>query len=224
MTQVLILDTETSDLPENDGRCLEVAVARYSLDHACVIETYSSLVRGVNENPAQDVNGIIPASLRLASETIRVWQRVGVVAQGCTAILAHGAEFDQKFVPAFALPWVCTMSDMRWPRKQGPERMSLVALALKHGLGVSHAHRASVDVDLIARLLTRAVEMGGLLDAMLAYGMRPKGTYVSLAPYSKKDLVKKHGFGWVAGEKKWKRTMAHEDVAGLPFKVKEVET
>src|SRR5271170_1088105 len=96
---VIVLDTETDSLdPPPKGRCLEVAVALYSVKHAAVVMTYSSLIHSSNGNEAESINGI-PAPLvqNGCCDAQDVWKEVADMCHGSTAILAHFAEFDMKF-------------------------------------------------------------------------------------------------------------------------------
>jgi DNA polymerase-3 subunit epsilon len=155
-----------------------------------------------------------------------VWPIVRRFAERADAIVAHGAEFDQRFVPADATggkPWICSMHDLLWPR--GKPGDSLVKLALAHDLGVSHAHRAAVDVDLLARLLTRVTELGVNLETFLAGGLRPKGRFIvadqSYNP-QRNEQAKAAGFRWDGAKKEWWRLMPVDDAANLPFKTRMV--
>jgi DNA polymerase III subunit epsilon len=225
---ILALDVETDGVSE-DAICIEVACALYNVEHAAIICSYSTLMQAPS-NAAESVNGIPPGLLKHALPPVDAWQEIREFALVADCVLAHNAEFDKRFVPKHVtqssqwatdqLPWICTMGDTVWPKTQSP-RDNLVKLALAHGLGVSHAHRASVDVDLICRLLTRAKEMGADLQEILEKGLRPKARFISLEPYKHKDVVKSHGFGW-DGEV-WSRVMALEDAAKLPFRTKMVE-
>jgi len=214
---VLLLDTETTGIEEGSV-CLEVAVALYNVEHAAVMETYASLIK-CSHNAAEGINRIAPALATEAPPAEHVWRRVAHLAMQSDAVLAHNAPFDRRFVPEAAvkgLPWICTMSDVVWPR--GREGGNLVATALAMDLGVSHAHRAAVDVDLIARCLTRAKELGVDLQTFLARGMRPKATYQALVSYADRALAKDAGFKWDGDTKRWTRTMAVEDADKLTFK------
>lgn len=218
---ILILDTETTGLDAATDRVVEVACIRYSLTHATVLRSYSSLIRG-ESNAAEAVNRIPASALVDAPEPARVWAAVRSLADGVDCIVAHNADFDREFVvdSLRSIPWVCSRSQMEWPRgKQGD---SLVNLTLAPGLGVATAHRAMADCDMLARLFTRAAEMGVDLGAMVARGMRPSAVFVALAPYEQKDVVKAAGFSWDGERKEWRRRMAVEDVAELPFRVREV--
>lgn len=67
MKNILLLDTETTGTDES-AVCIEVAVALYSVEHAAVTRSYSSLIQhGTNE--AEHINRI-PVGL-LASAPAR---------------------------------------------------------------------------------------------------------------------------------------------------------
>lgn len=218
---VLLLDTETTGV-ESDAVAIEVAVALYSVPHAAVVRSFSSLIRA-DANPAEKVNGIPVSLLAEALPPERVWPSVAAFAERSEAIVAHNADFDRRFVPASlaSRPWICSMDDIAWPR--GQAGMSLIGLALAHGLGVSHAHRAAVDVDMLGRLLSRVAEMGHDLGAMLVRGLRPKATFQALVLYERNHEAKAAGFRWDGDAKRWWRSMAIEDAATLPFKVRQID-
>lgn len=224
MDTILILDTET-DGTHDGAICIEVAACLYSVKHAAPIRSFASLIRA-ESNAAESVNRIAPALLLDAPEPGPVWNAVARMGRDAGAVVAHNAEFDQRFQRAFipgCIPWICSMDDLAWPRATKPAGESLITLALAHGLGVSHAHRAAADVDMLARLFTRTAEMGVDLAAMLARGMRPKALFQALVPFDRKDEAKAEGFKWnELVERAWARRMAVEDVAALPFPVEQV--
>jgi DNA polymerase-3 subunit epsilon len=223
---VLLLDTETTGTDEN-AVAIEVAVMLYDVRHAAAVRSFASLIRA-DGNPAWAVNRIPVDLLVDAPAPESVWPAVRRFAERADAIVAHGADFDRRFVPAEATagkPWICSMEDVLWPRAQKVGE-SLVKTALAHDLGVSHAHRAAVDVDMIARLLTRVHEMGHDLQSLLARGMRPKARFEIVDrsfDARRNELAKDAGFRWNEdGTRRWLRTMAIEDAAALPFETRQV--
>lgn len=223
MRRVLLIDTETSGLDPVVDSVLEVGAILYDLQYATPIEFYAELLMS-QDNAAEAINRIPVGALQCASPASLVWQRVMGMAEVADAVLAHNAAFDRGFVPMElrdAAPWICTKEDVRWP-KQTKDSPSLVALALEHDLGVAVAHRALADCDLIARLLTRAHELGADLPAMLARGLRPKATFQALVSFDDREKAKAAGFRWEPSTKRWLRTMAVEDAAALPFTAKQV--
>lgn len=222
METILILDTETTGI-DDAAVCIEVACILYSVTHAAPVRSFASLIRA-DSNPAEHVNGIPAALLADAPEEGPVWSAVARIGVEAGAVVAHNAEFDQRFQRAFipgCKPWICSCDDIQWPRVH--DSKSLVGLALAHGLGVSSAHRAMTDCDTLARLFTRAAEMGADLGAMLARGLRPKAKFQALVSYDTNALAKTAGFRWDPDTKRWWRTMAIEDAETLPFKTRRIE-
>lgn len=225
MNTILLLDTETTGTDEQ-AVCIEVAVALYSVEHASITRSYSSLIQhGASE--AEHVNRIPVVLLASAPAAPIVWTGVARFAAQADAIVAYGAEFDRRFVPAEAAqgrPFICAMGDLQYPRSD--KRMTLTALALAHDVGVASAHRAFADVDLLARLFTRAKEMGCDLEAMLARGLRPKGRFIVAErgfDAARNALAKEHDFAFDYDSKEWSRTMAIEDAEALPFRVERAD-
>jgi DNA polymerase-3 subunit epsilon len=225
--RVLLYDTETTGT-EEDAVPIEVAVAEYDLEHAAIVRTFSTLIWTDAGNPAEPINRIPGALLARASIAPWAWALVDEFAVDVDAIIAHGADFDRRFVPAGHVlrekPWICSLEDLAWPRSEKtPEGFvkgeSLVKLALAHDLGVSHAHRAAVDVDLLGRLLTRVREIGTPLLPFLARGLRPKARFQALVSFERKDEAKVRGFTWEPETRRWVKSMAIDDVGLLPFKV-----
>lgn len=216
ISNVLILDTETTGVDENVDKAIEVAAIQFNIEFAAPIEAYSSLIYH-NKNDAEFVNGISLGMLELAPKADVVWNRVEEMAMNCDVIVAHNAEFDMKYVPKVLLkaPWVCSMSDFKYLNHFSSK--SLVAIALAHGVGVVHAHRAMSDVETLSRLFTRLHEMGANLEDIIKRGLRPKSRYQALVSYQDRDKAKNEGFSWDADCKKWWRKMADEDVKDLPF-------
>jgi len=219
---VLITDVETGGLDPEVHPCIEVAAVLYDASHACVVESYASLILA-SSNEAEAINRIPVSALANAPTPAVVWGTVSELAGRADAFVAHNAPFDKSFYPtdvASLRPWIDTKADLMWPR--ATLGYKLVVLALAHDLGVSHAHRSMVDCDLIARLFTRVHEMGVELEVFLRRGLRPKATFLSLAPFEDRAIVKAAGFSWFPEKKQWLRTMAIEDARSLPFQVKEV--
>lgn len=222
METVLILDTETTGLDPAKDHCIEVAVVRYSIEHACVLESYATLLLG-DSNEAEATNHIPAASLRLGANPILTWKLVGEIGAYCDAVLAHNSDFDRAFVPANVLsdiPWIDT-KELTWPKQSEPGS-SLIGLALDHGLAVVDPHRALSDCLLLARLLTRVAEQHNIVE-LLARGLRPRATFQALVSFDDKDKAKEAGFHWEASTKRWLRKMAEEDAGLLPFKTRKVE-
>lgn len=218
-----LLDTECTGLDPKKDRVIEVAVTLFDVKFAQPVMSFAALIQGEAKNEAELINKIPAGMLPEAWPGARVWAATRQILEPAQIVIAHHAEFDQKFCPDLGKPWVCSEEDISWPDSQkGGRAGSLASLALSLGLGVASAHRAAVDVDTIARIFTRLVERGHNLEAMLIHAMRPKGMFHSLAAFEAKDTVKAAGFRWDPDNKIWWRRMAIEDAAKLPFKTRMV--
>lgn len=220
MKAILIVDTETTGLDPDVDLVLEVGAVLWSVEHKTTMVAYSSLVKRITGNPAFAVNGIPEGALPLGAPFECALADVEELAARADAIVAHNAEFDRAFLPTLTahMPWICTKSDVKWPRAE--QGASLVATVLAHGLGVASAHRALTDCRLIVRLLERCHELGHDVNAMLERGLRPKARFVAQISYDDRENAKAAGFRWEKPH--WVRTMAVEDAAALPFPVRVV--
>lgn len=227
MEHIVLIDVETDGVDPQSSHVIEVAACRYSVVHATPLWFFSTLVRA-ESNAAEAVNGIPPKALATAQTFEAACRPLAGVISNSDAVAGWNApEFDRLFFPKElqdAKPWIDLMDDVTWPR-QSTSR-SLVAAALAMGCGVADAHRALSDVTLMARMLTRAAEMGVRLEEMLAHGLRPKGLFeVTDKSFSKERnaLAKQQGFRWDEVSKTWRRKMALMDAMYLPFAVTRVD-
>lgn len=225
--RALIIDTETNGL-DDAAQVIEVGAILYSVENQCVLQEMSTLLPAL-KNDAEPINRIKVSALDEILQTRSVsfaQELLFAMSKAADVYVAHNAEFDEKktfgdtrLLPLASLPWVCTMSDFKWPlaaREQG----SLINIALEHGVGVASAHRALTDCRLIAALFDRMSD----LESMFAVAMRPKALFVGLQPFDDNQLAKDAGFKWDRlVPKKWSRMMAIEDAAKLAFPVRQIE-
>jgi DNA polymerase-3 subunit epsilon len=142
----LILDTETSGLEDN-APVIEIGAILYSVDSQCSLQELSTLLPAP-ENAAESINRIKTSALgeiALIRSTAPAMELLFAMSKSADVYVAHNADFDSKrifgntdILPLASLPWVCTMSDFKWPlatREQG----SLINIALDHGIGVASA-------------------------------------------------------------------------------------
>lgn len=222
----LIIDTETSGL-EDTAAIIEVGAILYSVTNQCVLQELSTLLPGEGKNEAESINRIKPAALQemYSLADFQAMELLFSMSKKADVYVAHNAEFDSKqvfgstkFLALASLPWLCTMSDFKWPlatREQG----SLINLALDHGIGVASAHRALTDCRLIAALFDRMTD----LQAMFQVAMRPKAVFQAMVSYDDRELAKQAGFKWNGTDKTWTRSLALEDAAQLPFRVRRLD-
>lgn len=214
MKTCLIIDTETTGLDRDKDRVIEIGAILYSIELQTSLASVSMLAVG-GENPAEYINHIPVAALAQQEPCVEgagLSMLTEMIAYA-DCFVAHNAEFDESFLKWDQLPWVCTKSDFSWPGHEHVDGKSLVAIALEHGIGVSTAHRALADCQLIAALFDRCAD----LPTMFTRAMRPKATFVAHVSYADRQLAKDAGFTWNPEPKTWTRTMAIEDAAALPF-------
>ena len=238
MKTIAIFDCETGGLSPTDP-LLEVAVCRWSVEHRAILDARSWLIFA-STNDAEAVNGM-PAALCRQGEHREI--EITSIIDWCEdadAIAAHNAPFDLGFLPELAaLPCIDTCEDLEWPGVKLGASLSDTALGV---LGhATRGHRAIHDVLTLARCFERVAEQlderdfGGnddgrsprmRFDAWLALALRPKAVYeVADRRFdpARNEQARKAGFRWDAAAKSWRRKLAVEDAAALPFKVVEVQ-
>jgi DNA polymerase-3 subunit epsilon len=221
LDSILILDTETTGLDPARDRIIEMGAVLWSVEHSCVLSTWSDLVVG-DGNPAEAINRIPPLSLALGIDLSAALNTLRVLAGRADVAVAHNAGFDRGFLGTdLGLPWVCSMEDLSWPRPVSGR--NLAAIALAHDVGIVTAHRALADCLILARLFERMVELGQDVRSMLRRGLRPKATYQAMVSYAERDLAKGAGFTWDGDAKRWTRRLAAEDASTLPFRVVQIK-
>lgn len=220
---IACVDTETQGLDPKEHRVIELGCVLYSVRHATIVESWATLIAD-DANQAEAINRIPTEALkdhgRARDNALTVLSKL--VARSDVWV-AHRAEFDAGFLPDLQRPMVCSKFDVEWPHsKLGA---SCVEMALAHGVPVVSAHRAMTDCMLIAKTLEAVQKSGHDMQAMFARAMRPRATF-EIADRSfdaaRNAKAKEIGFRWEDPPKRWVKRMAREDVAGLPFEVREV--
>lgn len=219
MKTLAIVDVETGGTEAQKHALLEIAAAFVHIPSGKLLNSFSFLVNDPSrEYCAEEIHGI---SRELLTEGIglepALSQARGHIGSADIAV-AYNSAFDAAWLPDVKL---YDAFDFPWPRVSGQGR-SLTAVALAHGIGVTSAHRAIWDVLVLQQILERCVELGSSVEAMCKHVMRPKCGVVALTSYDERDLTKQHGFRWYPEAKQWRRSMFRDDIATLPFKVKEL--
>ncbi len=228
MKRALCLDLETSGLDATKDKIVEIGMVLFSLEHHTILKCMSSLVNAGVGNAAEEANGIPASALDDGISVSNAIKHFDAWRDSADVVLIHNARFDRSFLPAETAshaPFVCTMDDVSWPLRCSSK--SLTSIALAHGLGISHAHRALTDAMTIARLLERSHEMGADLEAMLRRAMRPKVKLIVVdTGFSKErnEQAKQAGFSFDYPTKQWHRTAFIEDLPlmNLPFAITQV--
>eukprot|EP00210_Caulerpa_lentillifera_P003856 g3683.t1 len=226
---VLILDTRTSGLKNDGGEVIEIGAVLYSIKYRCIVSEISTLLPPsrpsntnvkVNHIPVGAAMSVSLSNAQSVCRTILSW------ANDAKYLIAHNAEVDRKWISSHCLlsdlarhNWLCTSYDVIWPKQQRPG-MNLVHLALAHGIGVTCAHRALSECQLIASLFT---SIGDTLSEILDKAARPKCKVLAKVHYLERDVAHNAGFKWEGATRVWSRWVAIEDLPSLPVKCTVVE-
>ncbi len=223
--RILILDTETTGLSPEQGVCIEVGAVLFDVGSRAVLQQLSFLLP-CQANPAEAINGIPAAVTRLPQPTEAALALFAALVAAADVVVAHHAAFDRQWfghgaLPALAIPWICSMEDIRWPADlQLRPNPSLRDLALAHGVPVWAAHRALTDCDYLVHVFQRCAQLEGLLVA----AQEPRELYRARLSYAERHLAREAGFRWndpVAGA--WSRRLSKREAEALPFPVLPVE-
>ncbi len=222
---ILILDTETTGLDNENDDCLEVGSILFNVKSRSVLAQQSFLLP-VEINNAEKINNIPAEITRLPqplSEAIKYFESLVRVSD---VIVAHNAEFDMKWFGLRKLPqiekqWICTMDDITWPaERQLKNRPSVRDLALAYGVPVWNAHRALTDCIYLSEVFKRCSE----LEQLLIRALEPKVLLRAEISYEERYLAKNAGFRWNDAIKgAWSRKMSRRDMQKLEFPVHEVD-
>ena len=222
---ILILDTETTGLDQENDDCLEVGSILFNVKSRSVLAQQSFLLP-VEINNAEKINNIPAEITRLPqplSEAIKYFESLVRVSD---VIVAHNAEFDMKWFGLNRLPqiekqWICSMDDISWPAdRQLKTRPSVRDLALAYGIPVWNAHRALTDCIYLAEVFKRC----GELEELLVRALEPKVLIRAEISYDQRHLAKNAGFRWNDSIKgAWSRKMSRREMEKLEFPVHEID-
>lgn len=220
----LILDIETTGTDPQKDLVIDVGAILYSVKHRSPIHSLSFLIPDViwegEENPTEPINRIPAGLLREVDfYPIRCFYEL---VQFSDYAIAHNAAFDRQWFgegkrfKELSLPWLCSMTDFTFPSQIRPGD-NLVSLALAHGIGISSAHRALADCQLLAALFDRMEPEW--FEEQLQRALRPKFLYMAVVDYDNRQKAKNAGFHWDMQNRRWVREIAEEDANALPFQV-----
>jgi DNA polymerase-3 subunit epsilon len=232
---LLIIDLETTGTNCEVDQVVEVGAILYSVPMACELQQLSTLLP-VAQNPAQPINRISAQASQIINPALfePCLRLLDSWIDQADFMVAHNAEFDRDWfgkghLPPIHKPWLCTYRDFIWPKNE--RATSLINTALNHGVGVSSAHRALTDCQLIARLCDRVKESGELeqiLTTAIARSQEPVLTIMAKVSYDNRELAKQSNFRWNSDTKQWLKSIKRSDLAReLPhygFSIAEIET
>ena len=222
---ILILDTETTGLTNENDDCLEVGSILFNVKSRSVLAQQSFLLP-VEKNLAEKINNIPAEITRLPQPLLEAIKYFESLVKVSDLIVAHNAEFDKQWFGLDKLPqikktWICSMDDISWPAdKQLKSRPSVRDLALAYGIPVWKAHRALTDCIYLAEVFKRCTD----LEQLLSRALEPKVLLRAEISYEERHLARNAGFRWNDAIKgAWSRRMSRRELEKLEFPVKEVD-
>ena len=167
--KLIVVDTETSDLPENGGQMLELAwITLIDPDWKPAL-SYENYIQysGPISPKAQASHHIRADCLTAERGAVTREQAVGKLLHELgpdTYLVAHNSDFDSKFLPELATPWICTfrVSKHIWPEAPGHSNQ-----VLRYWLGVKP------DLSIATRITHRAPHQA-LYDVATTVGILQK--------------------------------------------------
>ena len=218
---VLILDTETTGLDENNDNVIEIGCILFNVPHKSVLSQLSFLLPAEN-NDAEFINGIpvdVTNIMQPWKEGIQYFLKL---IESCDFIIAHNASFDKKWFGMGNLPfidkkWICSLDDINWSFKKNiKSRPSVADLALGFNIPVWNLHRALSDCYYISEVFKKIDN----LEDILIKATEPKYLYKAIVSYEDRSLAKNAGFKWnspIHGA--WTKKLSETEATELDFKV-----
>jgi DNA polymerase-3 subunit epsilon len=221
----LCLDTETTGLSHAEDRIIEMGIVAFEYDPATAeIIGITGRYAGFEDpgyplsDEVKEITGITDA---MVDGQAFDDDRVNLLAEQASLVIAHNAAFDRPFVekrfPRFAgLAWGCSMSQVNWQAERITAR-SLEYLLYKCGGWCINAHRAMDDTEGLLGLLLGELPLSGrpIFRALLERANETTSRIYAIgAPFDTKELLKQRGYRWndgsAGGCKAWWRDLPHE--------------
>jgi exodeoxyribonuclease X len=193
--KLIVVDTETSDLPERGGNMIELAWITLSDPDWKPVSCYETYIQyeGPIDPRAQASHHIRADCLTAERGAITREHAVAKLLAELgpdTFLVAHNSDFDSKFLPELVAPWICTLrvSKHIWPEAPGFSNQILrYWLGIKPDLSISPVikqrapHQAFYDVATTV----------GILQLMLTKHSPAELQMITGSP----NLLQKMGFG-----------------------------
>lgn len=163
-----IVDLKTAKHISEEQAPVEVGVVAYDTGACSIVGTFSTLLYG-------DIADAVTVH-RIPNEAAKSWgvelESVGKIPIqeifGLTNLwwlkyidflVAHNAEFEQKFIDGGDTPWLCTYKDFDLFPFGYEGKRDLISLAQWYRVGISATHRAIYDCLLIAEIFNRVPDL-----------------------------------------------------------------
>jgi exodeoxyribonuclease X len=169
---LIVVDTETSDLPERGGSMLELAWMVLHEPDWKPVSAYETYIQyaGPIDPRAQASHHIRADCLTVERGAVTREYAVGKLLAELSSdayLVAHNSDFDSKFLSELATPWICTyrVSKHIWPEAPGHSNQVLrYWLGIKPDLSIADTikprspHQALYDVATTVGILQKMLE------------------------------------------------------------------
>ena len=220
VNNVTILDLETTGLDPEKDEVIEIGAILYSVENQAVLQQVSTLFP-VSQNPQEHTNKIKAEATKSFNpfEIEYDYKWLDDMVFQSDYLIAHNADFDKQWLITkghdysyrpYEKNWLCTLNDFVWPHNHKPS--NLITTALNHGIGVTKAHRALSDCQLIAELFDRTEDLQGLFELAFARANEPRYLVIAQVSFDQKDLAKSAGFHWNPDGKLWTKELRESDI------------
>lgn len=207
--KLLITDLETTGLNPKQDKIIEVGAVLYSVEHQCTLQQLSTLLP-CEENPAESINKINHLATAEVSNNALL-QIYKEWVKEADYMVAYNAEFEKSWLKGITKekPWICAYEDIIWPGNH--KKTNLVATALNHGVGVSIAHRALADCQILAQLFDRMTNLSDMIEMALLRACEAKYKVIAKVSYDENQKAKNEQFRWEKETKRWYKVMRESE-------------
>jgi exodeoxyribonuclease X len=171
--KLIVVDTETSNLPEKGGAMIELAWITLSEPDWKQTISYENYIQydGPIDPKAQASNHIKPICLKAERGAVTREQAIMDLVNEVepdSFFVAHNSDFDSKFLPEINNPWICTyrVSKRIWPEAPGHSNQVLrywlgvepdlsIAKTIKHRAPHQALYDVATTVSILQKMLTR---------------------------------------------------------------------
>lgn len=218
MSKVALLDFEATGVDPEKARPIEIGVALLDTEKNVILEEYSEFIDRHDYEPlseeVQEVTGITDDLIKAKGESYeKVIEVLHPIMETADYMAAHNASYDRKVygyeclrleIKPIKRPWICTMRDIRWPKKFRCKQLSHMAVDLGVPMDERKLHRALDDTLLMKDLIEYSDFTWG---EIIEYYEKPKVVIQAQVPKPfgrdgdggvGKDAAKAQGYNWCA--------------------------
>ena len=162
ISNILIIDTETTGLSPDKNKMIEIAVILFNLQTKSVLQSFSTLLP-CDVNEAYDINRLEAEATRLPMVDRCLYMPILLeMVEVSDVMVAHNAKFDIGFIKRampnlLVRPVICTKQDFKWPMLL--YRMRLEDICNASGVPYINAHRAMADCNLLVECFKKVPDL-----------------------------------------------------------------